>query len=1082
MRKAVSVHASKLAAAIALATAGTASAASINVTPIGSFVKAPFAFNGLASEITAYSPVSKKFFVTNSNTSTVDVLAMDAANNITLASSLAVGGGPNSVAVHGNIVAVAVEANPKTNAGSVKFYDATTFALLNTLSVGAQPDMLTFSADGSKLLVANEGEPSDDYSIDPEGSVSIINMADGVANLNAGDVTAVTFGGLTVADIDSSTRIYGPGASIAQDLEPEYITVDPDSSKAYVTLQENNALLIIDLATAQILDVVGFGYKDHSLPGNGIDASDRDPNGAPVINITPRKVFGMYQPDAIASYQVDGQTYLLTANEGDARGWTGFNEEARVSTLDLDNTVFPDEAALKNNASLGRLTVTNKTGDTNGDGDFDALYVFGTRSFSIWNSSGAQVYDSGDDIEQTVAALDPTHFNFNHDDNSTLESRSDNKGPEPESATVAKIGGRTFAFIGLERQSSIMVFDVSVPEAPVFEQYISNRNFAVAANSGSAGDLGPEGVLYVPASQSPNGNHLLVVSNEVSGSTSFYNIDVSITGPNSTSSSYVVPSVDHVNMSSILTVGDMADNGYRMVGIPDGMGAFDNGNGTFTLLMNHELGNTQGIVRAHGAAGSFVSKWIINKSDLSVAAGSDLIQTVQLWNGAGYTANTYAINRLCSADLPQLSAFYNAQTGKGYNDHIFMNGEEAGTEGKGFAHLMDGTSYELPHLGNFSYENAVAHPATGDSTVVALTDDSGNGQVYVYVGSKTDTGLPVDKAGLTNGVLYGVKLTGIDVESDTTTAGSVGAFTLYSLGDVSGLTGAQLETASGSNVTKFQRPEDGQWDPAHPNDFYFLTTASFTGKSRLWKLHFSDPANPALGGTATMLLDGNEGPKMMDNMTIDKQGRILIQEDPGNQAHTAKIWSYDTSNDSVTEIAAHDPASFVVGGASYLGTQDEESSGVIDMSDILGNNWFLFNVQAHYNIAGELVQGGQLLAMQLFDRDTDGDSWRDAADNCAQYNPDQLDSDLDALANACDSDDDNDGTTDSADAFPLDAAESLDTDHDSIGNNADPDDDGDNVPDAVDLNPLDNSITAEVILPLGSLFKGSSIKEDSSTQ
>ena len=296
------------------------------------------------------------------------------------------------------------------------------------------------------------------------------------------------------------------------------------------------------------------------------------------------------------------------------------------------------------------------------------------------------------------------------------------------------------------------------------------------------------------------------------------------------------------------------------------------------------------------------------------------------------------------------------------------------------------------------------------------------------------------------------------------------------------MTGAQLETASGSNVTKFQRPEDAQWDPAHPNDFYFLTTASFTGKSRLWKLHFTDSANPALGGTATMLLDGTEEPKMMDNLTIDKQGRILIQEDPGNQAHVAKIWSYDITTDSVTEIAAHDSSRFVIGGANYLGTQDEESSGVIDMSDILGNNWFLFNVQAHYNIAGELVQGGQLLAMQLFDRDTDGDSWRDAADNCAKYNPDQLDSDFDALANACDSDDDNDGTNDTADAFPLDATESMDTDHDGIGNNVDHDDDGDKVPDVVDMNPLDNSVTAEIVLPLNATMKGSSLKEDHNVQ
>ncbi len=952
-----------IAMGVAITSTGAASAASINTNLLSTYARSPFAFAGSASEITAYSPVSKKFFVTNSLDKTVDVLQLNVSNVPSLVTSIAVGdGGPNSVAVFGNVVAVAVEAVTPTAAGTVKLYDATTYAHLNTLTVGVLPDMLTFSPDGSKLLVANEAQPADDYSVDPEGSVSIINMADGAANLDAGDVTAVSFAGITSGDIDSSTRIYGPGSSIAQDLEPEYITVDPDGSKAYVTLQENNALMIIDLATSQIMDIVGFGFKDHNLAGNGMDPSDRDPNGAPTINITQRKVYGMYQPDAIASYKVDGQTYLITANEGDARAYAGLNEEARVSTLDLDNAVFPDEAALKNNASLGRLTVTNKLGDSGGDGDFDALYVYGTRSFSIWNSSGVQVYDSGDDIEQTIASIDPTHFNFNHDDNTALESRSDNKGPEPEAATLARIGGKTYAFIGLERQSSIMVYDVSVPEAPVFEQYISNRNFAVAANSGNAGDLGPEGILYVPASQSPNGNHLMVVSNEVSGSTSFYNIDVSITGPDSSATPYLLPGQKKVTLASILTVGDSVNNKpdgitpYRMVGIPDGMGAFDNGNGTFTLLMNHELGNSQGVMREHGAIGSFISKWIIEKSDLSVVSGADLIENMNLWTGGSYVPSNYAINRMCSADLPEISAFYNAQSGLGYNDRLFMNGEEAGTEGKAFAHLMNGTSYELPHLGKFSFESSVAHPSAGDNTVVVGLDDSSNGQVYVYVGSKTNTGLPIDKAGLTNGTLYGVKLTGINVESDATTAGSVGAFTLYSLGDVSGLSGAQLETNSGANVTKFQRPEDGSWDPRHPDDFYFVTTASFTGKSRLWRLRFTDASNPALGGTATMLLEGTEGPKMMDNLVVDKQSRVLIQEDPGNQSHLAKIWSYDTTNDTVTEILTHDASRFVIGGANYLNTQDEESSGIIDMSDIEQIMSILMDGDPLNSLVGELTQ------------------------------------------------------------------------------------------------------------------------------
>ena len=1042
-----------------------AQAASINATLLDSYETG--SFNASASEITAYSPVSHYFFVTSSATNKLDVLQLDSNNQVTKFNDIALpGGGPNSVAVYGNVVAVAVQASVKTDNGTVEFYDATTLAHLNSLTVGALPDMLVFSPDGSRLLVANEAEPNDTYTVDPEGSVSIINMTDGVAALNASDVATVSFASLLPGDLDSSTRVFGYNSpTIAQDFEPEYITVDPDGVKAYVTLQENNALAIIDIASATLVDVVGLGFKDHSLAGNYMDSSDRDPNGAPVANIISRPVFGMYQPDSIASFTVDGQTYLITANEGDARTWGPFNEESRVSSLDLDNTVFPTEAALKNNASLGRLNVTNKLGDTEIDGDFDALYAFGARSFSIWNTSGVQVYDSGDDIEQTVLAQDPTHFNYSHDDNSTLESRSDNKGPEPEAATVAKIGSKTYAFIGLERQSAILVYDVSIPTAPVFEQYLSNRNFAQPAGAGTGGDLGPEGILFVPASKSPNGNNLLVVSNEISGSTTFYNLDVSITGPSSSASPYLVPSQSNVVMESILTVGDSVNNKpdgvtpYRMVGIPDGLGAFDNGNGTFTVLMNHELGNTAGIAREHGAIGSFVSKWVINKNNFSVVSGEDLIKDVKVWNGSAYASQALAINRMCSADLPALSAFYDADSSTGYNGRIFMNGEEAGTEGRAFAHLMDGTSYELPHLGKFSYENSVANPATGVKTVVVGTDDSGNGQVYVYVGAKTNAGLPVDQAGLTNGSLYGVKITGLDTESDSTTAGSVGAFTLYSLGDVSGLTGAQLESNSGSNVSKFQRPEDGVWDKNNTNDFYFLTTASFTGNSRLWRLRFTDASNPALGGSAEMLLEGGEGQKMMDNIEINHFGQILIQEDPGNQTHIAKVWRYDIANDTLTEVAQHDPDRFITGAPNDIGTQDEESSGILDVSSILGKGWYLMDVQAHYNIAGELVQGGQLLAMQIADTDTDSDDVPDSADNCSvASNADQLNTDGDAQGNACDADDDNDGVEDASDAFPLDASESVDTDHDGVGDNSDSTPNGDTDNDGID-NLSDNCVS-----------------------
>ncbi len=444
-------------------------------------------------------------------------------------------------------------------------------------------------------------------------------------------------------------------------------------------------------------------------------------------------------------------------------------------------------------------------------------------------------------------------------------------------------------------------------------------------------------------------------------------------GPSTSTTPYVVPTEPGVATKSILTVGDSVNakpdgTPYRMVGIPDGLGAFDNGNGTFTVLMHHELGSTAGVVRAHGAAGSFVSKWTIRKRDLTVLHGEDLIQQIATWNSASSSYNAPAkgivLNRLCSADLPARSAFYD--DGRGYNGRIFMDGEEAGAEGRAFAHLMNGTSYELPRLGKFSRENSLANPESGDKTVVVGTDDSNGGQIYIYVGKKTNSGSPIERAGLTNGTLYGVAVSGFPAEIAASGIPSGSAFTLASLGNVENTSGAQLESMSvAAGVTAFQRPEDGAWDPKHPNDFYFVTTASFTGNSRLWRLRFADAEHPERGGTIAMLLDGSEGQKMMDNLTISERGQIIIQEDPGGNDYLAKLRRYSIKNDTLAEIAQHDPARFLPGAPNFL-TIDEESSGVIDASDILGEGWYLFDVQAHYSAGdAELVEGGQLLALHL---------------------------------------------------------------------------------------------------------------------
>jgi hypothetical protein len=444
------------------------------------------------------------------------------------------------------------------------------------------------------------------------------------------------------------------------------------------------------------------------------------------------------------------------------------------------------------------------------------------------------------------------------------------------------------------------------------------------------------------------------------------------TGPSSSQSPYLVSTKPGVTIVSLLTVGDSVNTKpdgvtpYRMVGIPDGLGAFPNDDGeTFTVLMNHELPGT-GIGRDHGFKGAFVSKWIINRNSLKVLNGEDLIKHAWRWDLDTYSYQpvTNAFSRFCSGDLPPLSAFYNQLTGKGYPGRIYMNGEESGTEGRAMAHFLDGNSYELPWLGKMAWENSVANGSTGDKTVVMGTDDGAGGQVYVYIGSKQQEGSPVQRAGLANGNLYGIKVTGFPAEDLTNGIPSGTAFTCVNFGDVSSWSGVQLNTNSiNAEVTTFMRPEDGCWDPAHPNDFYFVTTASFTGPSRLWKLHFTSLANPAAGGSIEQLLTGSEGQKMMDNITIDSRGQLIALEDVGDNAHIGKVWKYNIASHLFEMIAQHDPARFTPGAPGFV-TQDEESSGVINMEGIYSPGCYLLDVQSHARSADpELVEDGQLLLM-----------------------------------------------------------------------------------------------------------------------
>ena len=491
-------------------------------------------FDEGAAEIVTYDATSQRLYVVNSNAKTVDVLAIDSSGSLMRMGQIdatAEGDSANSVAVYEGTVAVAIEADDTQAPGKVVFYSGTGLEKLGEATVGALPDMVTFTPDGSRVLVANEGEPDDDYENDPEGSISVVDVTGG---FNAPTVTTLgfeVFNDQADALRAKGVRIFGPNATAAQDFEPEYIAVAADGQHAYASLQENNAIAVIDLAAMQITDVLPLGYKDHSVAGQGIDPSNEDG-----LNIRTVPVMGMYQPDTIAAFEDGGTTYLLTANEGDSRDYDGFSEEADVKDLSLDPDAFANAAALQEDAQLGDLKVTTtlgRTGETDGEGEpiYDALYAFGARSFSIRRADTAElVYDSGDDFERITGKRYGDEFNNDNNENDG-DSRSDNKGPEPEAIAYGVIDGRRYAFIGLERMGGFFVYDITDVDAPEYASYTNARDVSVDMDTENgalmAGDLGPESIVFIDAEQSPvPGVPLLAVGNEVSGSTTLYRLDL----------------------------------------------------------------------------------------------------------------------------------------------------------------------------------------------------------------------------------------------------------------------------------------------------------------------------------------------------------------------------------------------------------------------------------------------------------------------------------------------------------------------------------------------------------------------------
>jgi len=541
-------------------------------------------FNQSAAEIVAYDKLTQHSYVVNAHSGQIDILESQDINHPTLLHSLDIkrdlkqrhfkAGSANSVDVNNGLLAVAVQAETKTDTGWVAFYNTQTLRLIDVLHVGALPDMLHFTPDGKQLVVAVEGEPSaKNAAIDPKGEVAIIDI-DWQQSALTTKVTRLTFSDFNQSsprhhELPQQVIINGYHASVAQDLEPEYIAINEQSTKAYISLQENNAIAVIDLQDKSISKIMALGFKDHMRKGNEIDGNNKDKQ----VDIKNEPALGLYQPDSIATVTINQHEYLITANEGDDRsdwltalsqtecesGHFYYNIDEKECTDDiklkdafnskhysprqnrLDLTHFQSGGQYQDAVQQVKFShsITQQFGDIDGDGKIDRLMTYGGRSFSIWDIENERlVFDSGSDFERITAQRYGNRFNQSH---SKLkgEDRSDNKGPEPEALTTAKINGQTYAFIGLERMGGIMVYNISQPTNATFVQYLNHRDLSINPDNNidadgdgikeyqlDAGDLGPEGFRFVSAEDSPNKQPLLIVGNEVSGTTSFYRIEL----------------------------------------------------------------------------------------------------------------------------------------------------------------------------------------------------------------------------------------------------------------------------------------------------------------------------------------------------------------------------------------------------------------------------------------------------------------------------------------------------------------------------------------------------------------------------
>lgn len=471
----------------------------ITVKKIASYTSGTADEDGGVAEIVKYHAGSNSFYVINGKNQKIDIVSlqkgtMEKKKEISIPeivnSDTFVYGDVTSISIYENHIAAAVQHEDYTKNGKIIVMDLDG-NVLHSYEAGIQPDMVTFTDDGDYILSANEGEPrlGLQNGVDPAGSITIVKTADH-------SVKQVAFTDESVIADDVHIR----AGSAATDLEPEYIALSSNGETAYVTLQENNAVAAVDVENGTVKSVRSLGYKDHSKEENALDAAR---NGE--INIEALPVLGAYMPDAISTITVNGEDYLLTANEGDATEWEEF-----VNVADFGDwkEQVPDSPLAKTD-QYDKLEVLTDRGT-------DAVYTLGSRSFSIWKADTMeQVFDSGSDFETITAERLPDYFNWSNDDDE-MDKRSAKKGPEPEEIKTGIVNGKLVAMIGLERIGGVMTYDISDPENPSFLNYTNTRDFSDKI----AGDVAPEGFDFIPAEQSPTKKPILLVGNEVSGTVS----------------------------------------------------------------------------------------------------------------------------------------------------------------------------------------------------------------------------------------------------------------------------------------------------------------------------------------------------------------------------------------------------------------------------------------------------------------------------------------------------------------------------------------------------------------------------------